>query len=64
MVITWKGKKATVKSAHGETCYTLVKVKGIDSMSLHNASGATIKAGLQSVEHAKEWLDNYLKGLK
>lgn len=64
MVIKWTGKKATVKSLQGALIYTLVKIKGVNSMSLQNSNGTVIKAGFQTKEHASQWLENYLKGLK
>lgn len=63
-IIVWTGKKATVKTSSGEFKYTLKKVKGIVSQTLYNAEGMAIKGGFQSLEDAKEWLEQYAKGMK
>lgn len=63
-IISWKGKKATVKTASGDVTYTLKKVKGIVSQTLYNSAGAAIKGGFQTLDDAKVWLEQYAKGMK
>ena len=64
MVITWKGKKATVKTENFTTVYTLKKVSGIVSQTLYTQGGKVLKGGFQSLPECKEWLEKYCKGLK
>ncbi len=62
--ITWKGKKATVKTTSGDFVYTAKKVKGLSSIALVNSEGVTLKGGFQNMVLVKTWLEDYCKYVK
>lgn len=63
-VITWKGRKALVKTSVGDFKYYTKKTKGCDSISLYKEDDTVLKAGFVTIIDAQKWLSDYLKFVK
>lgn len=63
-VITWNGKKATIKTCSGVVRFSILRLKGMTNFNLISENGNTLKGGFSSLNDAKLWLSDYLSFVK